>query len=208
MTTDQVLEEILPDRPFYDRSGGGVTLSGGEPVLQSGFARTLLEACKAERLHTAFETCGYCSWDALSSMLPVTDLVMLDIKHISPWRHSQATGRPNDRILENASNLANTNIPLIVRTPVVPSVNDTEEEIGEIAAFVRCLIDSRRLNSRNEHECEPIGYELLTFHRLGSRKYTSLGLGYDAAPLEPPSRDRMLELANAARRHGINPKVR
>jgi pyruvate formate lyase activating enzyme len=208
MTVDEVMAEVLRDRPFYTMSGGGVTLSGGEPGFQDAFVRALLDRCKAEQIHTAIETCGYCSWDALAAILPATDLVMMDIKLVSREDHLNATGRPNDRILDNAVKLALTEIPIVFRTPVVPSVNDTEDEIGQIAAFVRSLVERRRLASHKPSPSAPITYELLPFHALGAHKHTSLGLKCSASSLTPPSRERMLELAGAARRNGMFPRVR
>ncbi len=208
MTVEEVLHEVLPDRPFYQTSTGGVTLSGGEPALQSGFAEQILEQCKKEGLHTALETCGECSWDALESLLPFTDLVMMDIKLITPEKHRQLTGRSNDRILSNARGLALTSKPLIFRTPVVPTVNDSEEEFTKVASFVRSLIDLRRTNGGGTDTAPAITYELLPFHKLASDKYASLGLEYVASPLAPPPKERMQEMIKIAQRHGIDARMR
>ncbi len=99
------MEEVLTDRTFYEISGGGVTLSGGEPSLSKDFAREVLEQCKLNGLHTAIETCGECPWTALEALLPVTDLVMMDIKHIAADKHKAATGKSNERVLETRGNL-------------------------------------------------------------------------------------------------------
>ncbi len=115
MSVDDVLAEVLPDRPFYQDSGGGVTLSGGEPVLQNAFAQDLLARCQAERIHTALETAGHYPWKLLERLLPHTDLVMLDLKHMDSEHHRAATGAPNERILANASRLAQSDVPLIFR---------------------------------------------------------------------------------------------
>ncbi len=206
MTVGQVMQEILPDRPFYESSGGGVTLSGGEPAVSSRFSREILEQCKREGLHTAMETCGEYPWEALEVLLPVTDLVMMDIKQMDPGRHREVTGRTNERILENARRLALAGKEMIVRTPVVPGVNDSEEDIRRVAGFVSELAG---LRSANGHAGgRPMEYELLTFHRLASDTYSSLGEEYAASAIAPPTRERMSQLAGVAREHGIEVRVR
>ena len=208
MTVDQVMEEVLPDRAFYETSGGGVTLSGGEPSLCGAFGRELLEQCRNQGLHTAIETSGECPWSSLENLLPVTDLIMMDIKHMARDKHRTATGKSNDRILDNAHRLALTDKPIIFRTPVVPTVNDSEEEIRQITSFVRNLMNLRNGKSNAGHGSATISYELLTFHRLASDKYSSLGLEYKAATMHTPTRERMLGLVAVAKRHGIEARIR
>ncbi len=208
MSVEQVMEEVLRDRPFYDTSGGGVTLSGGEPVLSSEFGLELLQQCKRQGLHTAIETCGECPWSALESFLPFTDLVMMDIKLMAADKHRAATGKANDRILDNARRLALTEKPIIFRTPVVPSVNDSEEEIQQIAAFVQNMISLRISNGLVTNGNSTIRYELLSFHRLASGKYSSLGLEYKAATFQTPKKERMSELLEAARARGVEACIR
>jgi pyruvate formate lyase activating enzyme len=206
MTVGQVMEEILPDKPFYQSSGGGVTLSGGEPALGKDFARDVLEQCKNHGLHTAIETCGEVPWASLEALFPFTDLIMMDIKHLDDNKHQLATGQPNDRILSNARRLALSGKTVVFRTPVVPSVNDTEEEITQIAAFVRELIEVRK--SAGQNGSGEITYELLAFHKLAAGKYPSLGLEYKMHDVEPPTKERMTALLNAARRSGIDASMR
>ena len=193
MTVDEVMEEVLKDRIFYQVSNGGVTLSGGDPSIQYEFSRTILERCKSEGLHTAIETAANCRWKSLATLLPVTDLVMMDIKHLDPEKHQEVTGVSNRVILENARRLAKTGKPLIIRVPVVPKVNDTPEEIREIARFVRTFPNLQYL-------------ELLRFHRFGEGKYHALGVYYPASCLRTPAKDKMRKLAAAVRKVGI--KVR
>jgi len=200
MSVAEVMEEVLPDRPFYELSGGGVTLSGGEPVLGREFARDLLRQCRAQGLHTAVETCGEVPWSALEALLPYTDLFMMDLKVIDPAKHRAATRQTNERILDNARRLAATRIPIVFRTPVVPTVNDTPEDIRAIAAFVRQLRDQRQERTAAD---AAITYEIMPFHRLAAGKYASLGLDYPAAALEPPSPSNMAALAEVARQQGI-----
>ena len=206
MTVDQVLNEILVDKPFYESSGGGVTLSGGEPALNKDFALEILKQCKNHQLHTAIETCGEVSWTSLEVLLPFTDLIMMDIKHVDSDKHQRATGQPNDRILANARQLALGTARIVFRTPVVPSVNDSPDEIKQIAAFVGELIELRKGTGRNGGG--EIKYELLAFHKLAAGKYPSLGLEYGAGEIEPPTKEHMTALLNAARRCGIDVSMR
>ena len=208
MTVDQVMEEVLCDKPFYESSGGGVTLSGGEPALSKDFAREILEQCKHNGLHTAIETCGEVPWTSLEALLPFTVLIMMDIKHVDSAKHLPATGHPNNRILSNARRLTLSGKGILFRTPVVPSVNDTEEEIGQIATFVRELIELRKASGKTDNGTDDIRYELLAFHKLASDKYRSLGLEYKAAAIHPPTEEKMSKLANAARRSGIEVQLR
>lgn len=200
MSVEEVMEEVLRDRPFYESSDGGVTLTGGEPSLQDEFALGILSRCKERGIHTALETCGYSAWTNLEALLPYTDLVMMDIKAITPEKHLAVTGRPNDRILANARLLARTTKPLIFRTPVIPNVNDSDEEFGKILTFVKELLEL--------HSGAQFSYELLPFHKLATDKYASLGLEYAAATLSPPPKEKMRELTDIAERAGIHVRTR
>lgn len=191
MTVDEVISEVLRDRPFYETSGGGVTLSGGEPLVQRDFARAILERCRAEGLHTALETAGNCRWEDLAVVLEFSDLILMDIKLMDPARHRQATGVGNERILANARRLVQAGQPVIFRVPVVPTVNDSAEDIAAIADFVHSLAAESR--------GAPPTLELLPFHRMAGSKYQSLGLDYRAAELEPSSKEYMTELEAIAR---------
>lgn len=197
VTLGEALGEVLADRAFYETSGGGVTLSGGEPFLQPAFTRALLIACKAEGLHTVIETSAFCPWEAMEALLPVTDLWMVDIKHLNDEKHRWATGVTNRQILENIRRLAETGRPLILRVPVVPGVNDTPAEIGAIAKFVQTL------SLRRSRSAPSLALELLPFHRLAGEKYRSLGMDDAAAGLTPPSADQMASLVAAAGLHSI-----
>jgi pyruvate formate lyase activating enzyme len=200
ITVAEIMGEILADRSFYESSGGGVTLSGGEPALNKEFAREILEQCKRHHLHTAVETCGEVAWQSLAALLPFTDLIMMDIKHVDSVKHREATGQPNDRILSNARLLASSGKEIIFRTPVVPSVNDSAEEIRQIARFINSLAGLRGSGR--------ITYELLAFHKLAAGKYPSLGLEYQARDIEPPGKEQMTMLLAAARECGIETTMR
>jgi pyruvate formate lyase activating enzyme len=201
MSVEQVVEEVLRDRAFYATSGGGATLSGGEPLLQREFSVALLRRLREESVHTAIETAANVPWQAMAEALPVTDLFLVDLKLIDPAKHCKATGVSNNRILANVRRLAGSGKPIAFRVPVVPTVNDTPEEIAAIADFVAAL-------NAETAPSEPFCLELLAFHRLASEKYRSLGLDNPAAGLLPPPCERMSELADIARRRGIGVAAR
>ena len=202
MSVDAVVAEVLQDRPFYESSKGGVTLSGGEPMLQHAFTLAVLARCKAEGLHTAVETTTLTRWEHLEAALPLTDLFMVDIKHLDPLKHKDATGVSNELILENIQKLSATGKPIIFRVPVVPTVNDTPEEIGAIAEFVRGLQRTRADGG------EGLSLELLPFHRLAADKYRSLGLDYRAEGLQTPEKEHMQALVAAAQVYEVPTRSR
>jgi pyruvate formate lyase activating enzyme len=199
VTAEEVLVEVLRDRTFYETSGGGATLSGGDPLMQPAFSHAVLAECKDAGLHTAIETCAHAPWDVLASLIPVTDLFMVDLKHMDPERHRTATGSTNQRILENARRLSESGKPILFRIPVVPTVNDTTADIADIARFVAGLA------AHGEGE---ICLELLPFHRMAADKYRSLGLEYRASELVAPSKEHMSKLWDAARAAGAPLKSR
>ena len=189
-TVDEVVAEVMRDQPFYETSQGGVTLSGGEPLLQAEFALELLRRCQAEGLHTAIETAACFPWERIAPFLKVTDLVMMDIKMMDSQAHRAATNVPNERILANAQRLGREASSLIVRTPVIPGINDTPEEIGAIAAFCAQL-DAL------------LYYELLLFHPMATGKYASLDRDYRARNLKRPTVELMDQLTKVARNKGV-----
>jgi len=194
MTVDEVMKVVLMDKKFYEISNGGVTLSGGDPVVQHDFSYVLLKQCKSEGLHTGIETAANCKWEVIEKLLPVTDLIMMDIKHMDSEIHRKVTGVTNEQILKNAERLAETGKPLIIRVPVIPTVNDTAEQIEAIAKFVQSFKNLVYL-------------ELLPFHRLGEGKYKALGLEYPASHLKTPSKKEMRELAESAKKFVPNTHV-
>jgi len=194
MTADDVLADVMHDKAYYLDSHGGVTLSGGEPLCQVDFARDILRLCQSEGIHTAIETNLAWPWQHVASVLDVTDLVIADIKVMDPEEHVKWTEVSNEQVLDNVLRLERSEKPLIVRTPVVPGVNDTPEQIGAIADFIAplsCLV------------C----YDLLPLHPLGAGKYESLGMDCRAADLPMPSAAAMRKLAEEARERGITVRV-
>ena len=194
MTVSDIMPEILSDLPFYRRSGGGVTLSGGEVLCQADFARELLKACKEEGLHTAIESAASAPFSEIEKILPYVDLYLMDIKHLDSQKHKEYTGVGNERILENARKIASSGVELIVRTPVIPGFNDTAEEIRAISRFAASLTGVA------EHH-------LLPYHRLGSDKYQGLGRNYALKEVEPPSKEKMEYLLSVAETSGLKCKI-
>jgi pyruvate formate lyase activating enzyme len=193
MSVDEVVETVMEDEIYYRMSGGGVTLSGGDPLLQSEFSAALLAECRKRGAHTAIETALNGPWKELQRILEHTDLVMLDIKVMDPEKHKKATGVDNRRILENITKLSKRELPLIVRVPVVPTVNDTEEDIKAIAVLAATL---PRL----------LYLELIPFHRLGEGKYDSLGMPIATMDLPQIGDDRIRQLGELAAECGIRVK--
>ena len=194
VTVEEIMPEILSDMPYYRRSGGGVTLSGGEVLCQADFARELLRECKENGLHTAIESAASTSYSEIEKLLPYLDLYLMDIKHTDAEKHKEYTGVSNERILENARRVAESGVELIVRTPVIPGFNDTAEEIRAISSFARTLPGVR------EHH-------LLPYHRLGQDKYAGLGRKYSLSGIEPPSKEKMEFLLSIAETSGLKCKI-
>ena len=194
VTVDEIMPELLSDMPYYRRSGGGITLSGGEVLCQADFARELLRECKENGLHTAVESAASSSFSEIEKILPYLDLYLMDIKHTDSQKHKEYTGVSNERILENARKIAESGVELIIRTPVIPGFNDTAEEIRAISHFARTLPGVK------EHH-------LLPYHRLGQDKYAGLGRKYSLADIEPPSREKMEYLLSIAETSGLKCKI-
>jgi pyruvate formate lyase activating enzyme len=191
MTVDEVLAEIGQDRSFYNRSGGGMTIGGGEPLLHFEFTLELLKACKEWFLHTAMETCGHAPWKHLKKVSEYLDLMYYDIKHMNPERHRELTGVSNDLILRNAQRVLSGGVKceVIVRTEVVPGCNDREDDIRAIARFVA--------DSGGEK------MELLPYHSLGSSKYNQLGMAYGLSEIKPPTEGKMRKLRGIVESFGL-----
>lgn len=194
VTVSDIMPEILADLPYYRRSGGGVTLSGGEVLCQADFATELLAECKRNGLHTAIESAASLPFEAIEKLLPHLDLFLMDIKHMNGEKHKEYTGKDNALILENATRVAKTGVELIIRTPVIPTFNDTAEDIRAISRFARSL------DGVKEHH-------LLPYHRLGSDKYRGLGRNYSLSELEPPTKERMEYLLSVAEESGLRCQI-
>jgi pyruvate formate lyase activating enzyme len=188
VTVQDVLQEVEKDSIFYHKSGGGVTLSGGEPMLQPEFTAGILKGSLERGFHTAMETCGYADWEIFDKILPYLDLIYIDIKHMSSERHKVLTGKNNELILENVIRIdkAYPNLPLIIRIPVIPGVNDTADNIRKTAQFAGRLKRVERI-------------ELLPYHRYGLSMYSVLFKDYALKEVGVPSEDQLKSLENIIR---------
>jgi pyruvate formate lyase activating enzyme len=194
VTVDEVIEEVLRDRVFFEESGGGVTFSGGEPLAQPAFLRSLLEACRARGVHTAVDTCGFAPRERLLGLAPLVDLFLFDVKLVDDDRHRSLTGVPAAPILANLQALAAIHGNVWVRVPVVPGYTDAEGDLARIAAIAAGLAGVRQVN-------------LLPYHRTGASKARRLGRSDPLDSLEPPPPERMLALAALFRERGLPVKI-
>lgn len=194
VTVGEVLDIIERDRIYYRRSGGGLTLSGGECLAQPQFAVALLRAAKERGINTAIESTGFADFSVISEYLPYVDLYLMDIKHIDSAKHKEFTGQPNELIKENAKKITDSGTRLIVRVPVIPTFNATEEEIGEIAKFAKGLKGVNEIH-------------LLPYHRMGTDKYKGLGRDYSLTGIEPPSKELMQKLLAVVETYGLKGQI-
>ena len=178
-TVDKVMQEILKDKVFYETSGGGVTFSGGECMLQIDFLEAILKECKKHGIHTAVDTAGHVPFDRFERILPDTDLLLYDVKCYDSEKHKAYTGVDNRLILENLGKLLRTEQAVWVRIPVIPTVNDSVEEMRAIRQF----LDSYGY---------PDKVELLPYHAMGEHKYEAIGK--QSAPFSVPDPEIMAEL--------------
>ncbi len=188
MTVEQVMRSIRLDAPYYAASGGGVTLSGGEPLLQAEFSAALLMACRRDGIHTAMETNLSLPFEKLEPLLPWLDGIFCDIKLLDDAMHRKFTGLSNHQTLDNIRALRQAGIPVTVRTPLIPGMTDSPENIAGIARWLKA-------NAAVE------AYELLNYNPLAKAKFEEMGLGYPPGDLRRKTRaqmDGMAELAAAA----------
>jgi len=186
----EVVEEVLRDRPFFDQSGGGATLSGGEPLLQAAFAAELLGALRAQGVHTALDTCGLAPWEDLARAAREADLVLYDLKHMDDAAHQRWTGAGNGPILANLEALARIHRRIWIRIPLVPGINDGEANLEATARFLSGLPAVERLH-------------LLPYHATGAPKFARLGRPLPAEDLRPPTSGEVERAAAIFQSHGI-----
>jgi pyruvate formate lyase activating enzyme len=180
-TVDEIFEEVAADSIFYRESGGGVTLSGGEPLAQPGFVAEILRRCKEAGFHTALDTSGYASWEIARQVLRNVDLVLYDFKHMDPQAHKRYTGVSNNLILENARKIHHElSIPMLARIVLIPGFNDSLDNIEATAKFIATDLS------------KTIPVHLLPYHRFGEGKWDMLGRGSEARVFEAPN-EKFLE---------------
>ncbi|MFO8113345.1 MAG: glycyl-radical enzyme activating protein [Desulfosalsimonadaceae bacterium] len=195
MNVDDILDDVEKDRPFYDNSGGGLALSGGEPTFYADFTRSLLRAAKQRGIHTCLDTNGFCTWPVLCSITKYVDIVLFDLKHIDRLPHRQLTGVDNAMILENLVRLSGTGKEIWVRIPVVPGFNDAVDCHLRMAAFLSGLPGNIRR------------VDLLPYHNWCQDKYDWLGIEWPMAAVEALNPSQLETTADIYRESGFEATV-
>ena len=188
VSAGEVADIVARDEAYYRRSGGGVSLSGGEALLQPEFAKAIFALCKARGINTAIETTGAVDFEKIKDVIPYIDYFLMDIKHMNSKKHKAYCGYGNERVLENARKISGMAKSYSVRVPVIPGFNDSTEEIAEIAKFSKSLPNVSKLH-------------LLPYHRLGQDKYAGLGRAYELTDILPPDNAKMAELLREAKKY-------
>lgn len=190
-TVDEVVEIALRDRSFYEHSGGGVTVSGGEALSQADFTLALLKALKEQGLHTALDTTGFAPWEKIEAVLPYVDLFLYDLKHMNSEKHRKMVAVPNEPILENALKIAEAGGKFQIRIPVIPMFNEDEENIRATAEFCCKLKDAVEV------------IQLLPYHNMGVSKYQRIS-DEPAVEAVPPGEEKMQKLQDIMTSYGLN----
>ena len=188
MTVTEVLAEVMRDKPFYDNSGGGMTLSGGEPMLQFEFTRALLKAAKSAGIHNCLDTCGFAPFDDYSQILKNVDIFLYDLKSTDPDKHRSFTGVPLAGILNNLYRLDEAGATIILRCPLIPGFNDDDKHLKKIAATANKLRHVQEIN-------------LLPYHPLGRDKGQYLGYQVGDIQIESPSESKIMHYLQVVGEH-------
>jgi len=192
MSANEVLADVIKDAMFYEGSGGGITISGGDPLAQDDFTEAICRLAKAAGLHTAIDTSGYAPWPAFQRVLEHTDLVLYDFKCMDDEKHKEFTGVSNELILENAKRMCESfpEVTLLARFAVIPGYNDDEHNLRQTAAFLKALGKVATVH-------------LLPYHTFGEAKYERLEQPRQALPIAPPSEERMREIKRVFEDAGV-----
>ncbi len=189
-SVEALMAEIERDIPFYDQSGGGVTFTGGEPLMQVEFLEDVLRMCKNKHIHTAVDTSGQAAWSNIQKIQPYTDLFLYDLKLIDPLLHRKYTSLPNTLILGNLQKLAGAGAHIIVRMPLIPGINDDPGNLEQSATFLTSL----RLID---------GVEIMPYHDIGVAKFHALGMSYKLTGIKSPSKDNVEAVENLFASHHL-----
>jgi pyruvate formate lyase activating enzyme len=195
VTVDEVMSQVVRETPFYDESGGGVTFSGGEPLMQPGFLSALLKACRAQEIRTCVDTSGFANWNVFDQIRGDVDLFLYDLKHMDSEKHREVTGVPNEPILENLRRLSGLGHKVVARLPLIPGINDDEANLVESGKFLASL-----------PQLESV--ELMGYHDLAQAKYEALGMEYKLVGLKGPEEEEMRNAAEVLRSYGLNVVIR
>lgn len=195
-TSPELLDIAKKDMVFIEESGGGVTFSGGEPLLQHDFLAEALSVFIKEGIHTSVDTSGYASRSIIDKIIPITDLFLFDIKHLDPEKHKKYTGVSNDLILDNYKHILKKGKKVIIRIPLIPGFNDDEGQLNALRDFVAA-----------QEGTNVQRVDLLPYHRIGSSKYKKFKMEYRMQDVEQPSTERMNELRDFFALSGVNVKI-
>jgi len=193
MKVEEIMKEIEKDEIFYDESDGGVTFSGGEPLFQPDFLDALLEECRGRGIHTAVDTCGYAPYETIDKISDKVNLFLYDIKMMDDKKHRKYTGISNKQILENLKRLAENGSNLLIRFPIIPGINDDEDNITKTAEFTLSC-DIKQMN-------------LLPYHRAGIEKYKSLNMVYKIAKIQAPSNQDLSLIKEKLETFGLRVRI-
>jgi len=195
-TIEDILEILMKERIFIDKSGGGVTFSGGEPFMQFDFLLEALKACKDAGFHTAVDTSGHFSSGLLKKVIPYTDLFLYDLKHLDREKHIEFTGVPNDTILKNYELIVESGCEIMIRIPVIPGFNDSQDHLERLRKYI---FDNRTESIKM--------INLLPFHKTGASKYKRFNKTYKMEAIVPPASEKMKELKEFFSEGGIRVKI-
>jgi pyruvate formate lyase activating enzyme len=194
MTVDEVLQEVVRDKPFYENSGGGMTASGGEALSQPDFLAELFKRCQDAYIHTCLDTSGYANADAWEKILPYTNLILFDLKLMDPSAHKRVTGKSNRKILQSLELVDKSGVSIIIRIPIITGINDSEENITGIAQYIKQFDNIKEVN-------------LLPYHRFGEGKYAMLDRSYSLYDLQPPDHDKLEKLIAICKSFGFDCEI-
>lgn len=195
VTVDEVMEEIMKDWIFYEESGeGGVTFSGGEPLMQPRFLKSLLQSCVSNDINTTLDTSGYASWETIQDIRDLVDLFLYDIKLISNENHLKYTGVSNENILTNFLKLDAEGINTVIRFPIIPNITDTQDNISQLLSILESL------NTIDE-------IHLLPYHKIGDVKYKKLSRSYQLETLKTPNKASVVHLKELIEERGLKVKI-
>ena len=192
-TVDELFDIIRRDSTYYKSSGGGVTIGGGEASMHTDFTLALIRKCKENFIHVAVDTCGFTINETAFQVLSEADLLLYDIKGMDPEKHMRDTGASNELILDNLRKLDSLNIPIIIRMPLIPGHNDSDEDIAKAAEFLSTLKNLDRV-------------DLMNYHTFGVVKYAQIGMKYELE-LSPLSQERLDEICAVFAQHSIKTQI-
>lgn len=191
VSVDEILPELLQDRDFYETSDGGVTLSGGEPLLQIDFCEELLKKLKDENINTSVDTCGFASWESIKRIIPFTDTFLYDIKHMNSSKHYKYTGQHNELIIKNLKKLNENNKKIEIRIPLIPNYNDDETNLREIGNLLK---DMRMIDR----------VKVLPYHEFARTKYASIGIKDTMPQVRIPTEEDLSRAVCILKEYDIN----